>query len=619
VDETKDDGAGDQGGLGGWLIRLTGSRRPELGLVPLDLGPPPQQAMVRESRCIFAGILHDRDELVRACGLDLPPESNDAAVILQAYLRVGRSVVERMKGVFAAALWDGETLLCVRDRLGIYPLFSADTGGDLLVSTSINSLLAQPGVSNAVNLAVLVDHLRHRWLYSEETFFEAVRRIPAGHWLSSKAGARTLNRYWDPAPADEAVRWVGVDEIEQFDFLLQRAVDRCVRPGETGIFLSGGLDSVTIAALAARDPKPWALSLVFPDASCNEEEIQREVAARLGLPQILVPWDDAVGERGIVSAALKLSDQLPAPLINLWAPAYDQLALMGRDRGCRTILTGSGGDEWLGVTPYYAADLMWRLDFVGLARLFDNLRRSFPLPAHRHLAHLLWRFGARPLAKRGAIAVMPDTLRARKQRAIPNAIPAWLAPDDQLRRQIIERELEVYSRSLKPLRRLSRSHPAVYIEEIRVALDHPLVSMELEEMFEQGRRVGVALLHPFLDSDLVEFLYRTPPELLNRGGRSKGLVRETLARRLPGLGFEVQRKVVATNFTRELMARESLPAWREFGGIRSLTEIGAVDGTRIEGLLQRLATSPSLPDRLRPWDLLSSDVWFRRKRGEGAL
>jgi hypothetical protein len=154
----------------------------------------------------------------------------------------------------------------------------------------------------------------------------------------------------------------------------------------------------------------------------------------------------------------------------------------------------------------------------------------------------------------------------------------------------------------------------VYIEEIQASLDHPLVSMESEELFEQGRRVGVALLHPFMDSDLVEFLCRTPPELLNQGGRSKGLVRGILARRLPGFGFETQRKVVATNFGHQVVAQESLPAWRQYGGVPSLTEVGAVDEARIQELLEA-ASGSSMSDRLRLWDLLSSDVWFRRKRG----
>jgi asparagine synthetase B (glutamine-hydrolysing) len=273
------------------------------------------------------------------------------------------------------------------------------------------------------------------------------------------------------------------------------------------------------------------------------------------------------------------------------------------------ILTGNGGDEWLGVSPYYAADLMLRLDIVGLVRLVRSLGRSHPLDTRRHVANMLWRFGARPLVKRAALATAPGFLKARKAREVAGAIPEWLAPDPELRRRIVERELDAYSRSVSPLRRLSRSHPAVYLEQMRIALDHPLISMEFEETYEQGRRLGMTFRHPFLDSDLVEFLYRTPPEALNAGGRSKGLVRGALARRLPDLGFGEQRKVVATDFVAELMARETPAAWRRNGGVPGLVEIGAV--TAGDDLAERLGNSRSVADRLKLWNLLTSDRWLR--------
>lgn len=618
--------AGETGGgqgFGGWLIRLAptdAGRKPELSVLPLDHGPPPQLAEFRDCRCVLDGVVHDRDALARAAGAELPRDASPAEAIIHAYLRLGERVLEHVKGVFAFAVWDGEVLLCARDRLGIYPLFRAEArDGGLLVSTSIRALLAQPGASRGVNTPVLVDHLRHRWLDTEGTFFEAVRRIPPGHALTASDGTRRVFRYWDPAPPDKPVTWIRTDELDRFDDLLQAAVDRCIRAGETGIFLSGGLDSVSVAALASsRTAKPTALSLAFPDPSVNEEDVQRNVASQLGLPQVLLDWDEAVGPQGLVAASLELTSGLAAPLINLWAPAYDQLVLRGRSRGCRVIVTGTGGDEWLGVSPFYAADLIRQLDVAGLVRLFQSLRRSYPLSPQRHLANVLWRFGTRPLLRRAAVRALAGPLTTRKRRRAPTAIPPWLAPSDEVRRELVERDLDAYARSLRPMRRLGRGHPAVYIEEMRTALGHPLVSMEFEETFEQGRRLGVSFLHPFLDADLIEFLYRTPPELLNRGGRSKGLVREALARRLPQFGFEVQRKVVATQFGRSLMAREAPRAWRAAGGVPGLVAAGIVGAEEAEKLVDRLSGGPPGAEHFKLWDLLSSDRWFR-SNGEKEL
>ena len=260
------------------------------------------------------------------------------------------------------------------------PALSHRNGQSRLFSNSIDALLLQDGVSNAVDLPVVVDHLRHVWPFADETYFEAVRRVPPGNVLRRDENGARCRRYWDPAP-DGNIEWVRPDEIEQFDALFDQAVARCMAPGPVGIFLSGGLDSVSVAAVAttraraAGDREPLALSLAFP-GDANEEPVQREVATALGIDQIVLDWDAAVGSRSLLSQVIELSERAPAPVLNLWTPAYDRLADRGRDRGCTSILTGGGGDEWLIVSPFYAADLIRSLDVRGLIRLYNDHRRS---------------------------------------------------------------------------------------------------------------------------------------------------------------------------------------------------------------------------------------------------
>src|SRR4030095_13739149 len=110
----------------------------------------------------------------------------------------------------------------------------------------------------------------------------------------------------------------------------------------------------------------------FPDPLSNEEVVQRGVAAQLGLPQVVKPFFEATGTEGLLGPALTLSSSLSCPLMNTWLPAYYQLALEGKKRGCQAILTGGGGDEWLGLSPLLAADLLRGFYFP---RLFKFLRR----------------------------------------------------------------------------------------------------------------------------------------------------------------------------------------------------------------------------------------------------
>src|SRR5207244_12601669 len=126
-----------------------------------------------------------------------------------------------------------------------------------------------------------------------------VKRVPPVHSIHDGSRSRRVYRYWDPAPPGEQIEWITEDELERFDLLLDQAVNRCLDCGPTAIYLSGGLDSVSIAAIAADNSRqkgmgpPLALSLVFPDPECNEEETQRSVAKDLGLPQILMDFDSA--------------------------------------------------------------------------------------------------------------------------------------------------------------------------------------------------------------------------------------------------------------------------------------------------------------------------------------
>ena len=109
-----------------------------------------------------------------------------------------------------------------------------------------------------------------------------------------------------------------------------------------------------------------------------------------------------------------------------------------------------------------------------------------------------------------------------------------------------------------------------YFRELWESLDHPLTAMEMEEVFESGTRMGLRILMPYWDADLLEMLYRIPPHLLNKGGRSKGLVRQSVARRFPQLGFERQKKVIATNFFNSTMLQDGKKGLASSGWYTSL-------------------------------------------------
>ena len=566
-------------------------------------------------RVVFDGWLHNRDELAALGGA--PGASDDAQVLLNAYRGLGAGAVPRIKGMFVALIWDGarEELLCVRDPLGRLPLFYAPRGDELVFSTALEEVVRAPGVPRDLNRVVLAEHLCCRWTDPEDTHYAAVRRVPAGNVLVLGAGGRRLYRYWDPVPTLDSGDWVGDDDIDRFEELFDQAVGRGLDIGAAGIFLSGGLDSVSVAALAtdlsrARGmPSPWALSLGFPHPDTDEVAVQEGVAGQLGIRQVLLWFDEALGGLGRVESTIEGSSSMPMPLIGLWPPAYWRLATEGRSRGCEVILTGGGGDEMLLPSQYVAADLIRHLRLRQLGRFFQELKRSYPWSTPRMVYSTFWEFGARPLLQRSFRkvlgAVSPGTLEGRWRRQIAEGTPPWVRLDPSLQR-------EVEARALRDVADWPPLDRDFYYHECRTALDQVTVSLEMERSFEEGRRAGLTIVEPFWDPDLQEFLYRVPPHMLNQGGRTKGLVRDMLARRFPELGFERQKKVIGREFANDTFVSEVPKALREMGGAPALAELGVVDQRQLDHAIARLATDPR--ERYgshRLWHVLSLEAWVR--------
>jgi asparagine synthetase B (glutamine-hydrolysing) len=538
---------------------------------------------------------------------------SDAEVVLEALVRDGESALDTLRGSFMLAFGDRRTRRTViaRDPIGFHPLYYAENSGTTLFASSALHLTASADVRTSVDPVVLADHLCHRWTSQpSETYLTAVRRLPPGSRAVFSEGRMQTERRWNPIPEGQPIRWLTEEETAVFPHLFEQAVDRCLSLGKSGIFLSGGLDSISIAVVAADRCRergassPRALSLAFPTPETDERREQTDVAHALSMPLCMMTFDDAVGQAGLLSQALSLNRHLSSPLLNRWEPAYAALARRGRDLGVETVLAGSGGDEWLTVTPMLAADLLRAGDVRQLASFLRAWQRSFRYPRLRLYRNALWRFGARPLISQHYRTLWPEGWKRRRLRKHLAVAPAWVAPDPTVRRAQLER-LEAHVTAPPPA-------DGFYLRELRESLSHPLVSLEHEERFEFGRLNGVRYGYPFWDADLVDMLMRTPPEHLNRAGRSKGLVRQAVARRVPGLQLDRQVKRTGTSFSRTLIAEEGRALAGHLGKPRALAELGVVDCDQASAFM-RDALANGGEDLYRVWDLLNLESWVRSR------
>ncbi len=588
-----------------------------------------EEACTNRIRVFWLGTLYNREALARELQLEGASRADAASIVLEGYRRWGEDCFARLRGAFAVLVHDAREnrLLATRDPLGSTPLFHARVGDEVRFACAIEALTQSPGASQRINRAAIADHLRHRWPKVDETFYESVRRVPPGHVMAIQGRTETYRRYWDPAPLGTRVNWVREGALEQFDALLDQVVERSISFGPTGIYLSGGLDSVSVAAVASAAcrrrglPVPHAFSLVFPHEDCNEEQIQRGVASDLNLPQVILPIQEAAGHRNLMEAALELTGHMPSPLLSFWLPAYLRLGDQAVENGCRTILTGAGGDEWLGVTPVLAADLVREFNFLGLYRLWRSNHRSYEVARLDMLRAVLWTFGLRPVLReywkrsraRAALAqgvqtYLPAVSERRAKQRAARALPGWLAPDLDLRRDLDERlQLIAAAAAAEP------ESESFYLRELRVTLDHPLIALEMEETFTASRRIGARYAQPYWDPDLVDLLCRIPPDVLNRGNRSKGLVRESLERRFPGQGFRRQKKALATSFFTTRILHDAGQQWKRMGGIQALADHGVVEPAALEEILSQQISGAPVRYAQLAWNVLNLEAWVRSR------
>ena len=614
-----------------WLLRFrrTGRGGAELRLERADdeAGDPRASTATFEGLKVAArGVFFERGELTRELGLKSIPEV-DAQLVLYAYRRWGREGIRRLRGIFAVFIWDGERecLLAARDHLGLEPLFYARARDEWLFAPSPSTLLAQPGVPRAPNAAVLVDAIYWQWPFPEETSLQGIRRVLPGHVVTVTDVSSTSNRYWKPFDELEERGWATSDELAEFDRLLERSVSQSLDLGSSGIFLSGGLDSVSIAAVAVDLAKrrglakPLALSLAFPEPWMSEEHVQRGVANALGLPQLMLGLEESVAPDGFVRRGLDLSADWPLPRTFIWAGAYLRLARQGAEEGVDVIMTGDGGDEWLTVDPKLAADFIQAGQFGSLYRFARSKIDSFSVPKLPAAHYLLWQSGLREVLRFHVVGVLgkraPALLRARRRGVLARTELPWVAPDPELRAEVRARRLTEIERDVEPPKVGGRFR--FYQSDLVMALDHhPEFSAQHEGHYEVGRRAGVEFMHPYWEPDLISFLYRVPPELLLQDGLEKGLVRQSVARRFQDLGFGRQRKVVSTDYHYAVIRSEAPGALRMLGGCRALVELGVVDGAQIDAVMARALASPDRREVHRAWEVLNLEVWVRQFVGK---
>lgn len=521
----------DDAGLWSDGVCALGHRR--LSIIDLsDAGRQPMPSEGGEIWITFNGEIYNFESLRReleTVGHRFRTRT-DTEVIIRAYEEWGEKCIERLRGMFAFAIWDQRRrrLTVARDRAGKKPLFYARLGERFFFASELQSLLAIPQIPRDINFAALDSYLSWGYVPAPQTAFEAVRKLLPAHYLTvdvSDDGLKeSIQSYWslDYAPK------LNISEREAAEMLREKLTEsvrlRMISDVPLGAFLSGGIDSSIVVGLMAQASSTpvKTFSIGFEESDYNELDHARRVAERWGTDH-----HEFVVKPDALSILPKLARHFGEPFADSSAIPTYYISEMTR-RSVTVALTGDGGDEsFAGYDRYLANRIADRMQSVpGFALAARSLASALPASKdHKNRWQRVRRFfaaAAEPRAERYGMWVSGST--------------GHFSEYDKS---------QIYSGDLRSM--LNEKRPVSWMESLFDAADNldPIdASMSVDvrsylpydllvKVDITSMAVGLEARSPLLDHEVMELAARLPVSYKLNGRVSKYLLKTAFADLLP--------------------------------------------------------------------------------------
>jgi asparagine synthase (glutamine-hydrolysing) len=338
-------------------------------LAIIDLSPGGRQPMTTaDGRFVISynGEIYNFQELraeLHAKGHRFQSRS-DTEVLLNAWAEWGPASLNRLNGMFAFVLWDRKTreLIVARDRCGVKPIYYAKRGGVVLIGSEIKALLAHPALQAEMDPAALLEYMTFQNFFTDRTLFRDVRLLPAGCWMtvSADTGTSRIERFWDFAFGQVGKQASVKDSEEELDRLFCQAVSRqLVSDVPVGSYLSGGIDSGSVTAIAAqqiKDLRTFTVGFDLHSASGLELAMdEREAAEHMSYLFHTEHYQMVLKAGDMERVLSRMAWHLEEPRVGQSYPNFYAAQLAAKFG--KVVLAGTGGDEMFGGYPwrYYRA------------------------------------------------------------------------------------------------------------------------------------------------------------------------------------------------------------------------------------------------------------------------
>ena len=530
--------------------------------------------------------------------------NSDTEVIVHLYEEHGHECVNRLYGMFSFALWDGrnDALLLARDRLGIKPLHYSFTPNRLLVFASEIKALLAAGISREPDYQALYDYLSLMYVPTPSSAFAAIKKLPpASYLVCSRSGVKIV-QYWDiPLPDAGSENGASGNYEDEILSLLEKAVARhMIADVPVAAFLSGGLDSTTVAAImATKLGMPLkTFTIGFHHASYDESKEARLVAETLGTAH----HEQKVGP-DMIESIPGLLDMFDEPFADYSAiPTF--LVSKFAAKEVKVVLTGDGGDEIFAGYPTHYAYRVSRL-FRLIPRL---IRERLINPLVAALPTSMDRISFDYMAKRFVTGVdLPFEQGHYWWKVIFNEEEKALLCSADLVRAGFRDSFEVFERYFSKARKAHPLNQLLYVDAKTFLLDDNLVKVDRMTMAN-----SLEARVPLLDHELVERLATIPPHIKSRGFETKRLLRKAVKPLLP----RSIRKGKKKGFTPPLpywIKGELRPLFEEYFAESRLNSFGILDARYCRDLLTEHLHGQRDNNR-QLWTVLGLMRWLENQR-----
>ncbi len=492
-----------------------------------EKGAQPMWDAQRRACITFNGEIYNYRELRQECldaGVRLVSTS-DTEVILNQYLLHGRSAFDRLNGIFAFCLYDAASgdYFLIRDPMGIKPLYYAERGAEVFFASEMKALARTGILPPEIDPAALQAYLQLDFVPAPLAMVRGVRKLREGHLLHvTEGGRRETSRYTSLPESASPVERPLEQDVREYGRLVRQAVKRqLVADVPVGVFLSGGIDSSTIAKVATEvtGAPVDTFSIGFEDPSFDESRFFSDVARSVGSRHHM----EILGPKSLLDFLPRVPHVACEPVADgSIFPTY-LLCRFARSH-VKVVLSGDGADELFGGYPTYraAAGTGW------LGRMPASWGRALARAAHATMPVSYDNFSLDFRVKKLLEGIHPDPILRNARwlgsfapEDLPRLMTTW-DPGMQARLESMLHEPSAAANGAGSLERLLRSDQRFYLQDgVLVKVDRASMASALE--------VRV----PFLDPDMVAFARALPPDRKVRGRQFKRIMKIYAEGRLP--------------------------------------------------------------------------------------